>query len=852
MNTLASLRFTLKDIWIYLIHRWPHLKTTLHLWWLGGLGVILSLSLHLLNPYQPLQKPLSKVTLTGDVHHLSASKHFFWLYIKKANGCPQWEGKRLTLSDYRRPPLKEGARYRVVAKLRPPYFTKNPYEIGAKETGYRRHHLIASGSVKTRELIEEKPLSTLFPRLKKRFTHLILQSTSSLQSDTSGTISALLIGDSQHVQSKTWEAWRQSGIIHVMVVSGMHVTLLFGALWWLFRMGLRCLQKSPKLVHTFPRLLQGGQLKQITLLLALAGVQLYALIVGYESATARAALMLTSGVLASLFSRSLIPLSSLWFSLVVILALSAFSGDKVWLQPGFWLSYGAVLAIYLAISHNKESALSKRYPRLSALLLFLRIQLYITLLLTPLINLWTGGFTPLSPLINLIVIPLVEMLVLPVLFMGFGLSLLGLKSLGGGILTLTGRYTLEPLNHAISFIASHQNHLLHLKSLHIVPFFVVVLTIFGAFIGILYRKKPLGLAFLGLSYLLFLFPNLLNFQSPPPLSRYRLTVLDVGYGSAVLIETHKHSLLFGTALRRYTEDVVLPFLASRHISRLHHLYIPSKAKGDSGGLEALKDALQITAITSPKKCRLASSNIDGVNFQTLPLGESCALYLQDKEGASALLMGNLDARRFFAKNCRDSQVKKSCNLPRATWLLVPAGGYKKGLSKPLFAPVQPKRVLVSNTYTNHLRNPETARFYRDLGAEITLTGSSGAFVLESQKPFEIKESRNPPLDYTQKPHKKTQKNGEIPLKSSYLARTQSTEKSHTPLSETSEGKTFPINPPLALIDKGSRPPFFSFSDPSHLSTYEAFLWFVRVYTRLRAPRLPLIPAMNLPSLKANL
>ena len=154
---------------------------------------------------------------------------------------------------------------------------------------------------------------------------------------------------------------------------------------------------------------------------ALAGGMLaafcYALIAGLSIPTQRAVIMLSVLCAMLLIRRNHRPVDALGFALIAVLIADPLSV----LSAGFWFSFSAVAVIFIslrsdALPEAQEAASSKysfRWRVFSILKHWLRLQLLISLFLLPLSLFMFQQVSLISPVANLLLIPYVSFLVVP-------------------------------------------------------------------------------------------------------------------------------------------------------------------------------------------------------------------------------------------------------------------------------------------------------------------------------------------------------------------------------------------------------------------------------------------------------
>ena len=136
-----------------------------------------------------------------------------------------------------------------------------------------------------------------------------------------GLPSALLLGDRSGLSDSTRRDFSRAGVAHLLAISGLHVTLLFGLLEGL----LRLLRIS----------------KKLRAVVLAAGALGYLILLGFPPSATRATVMLGVTYLSYLLSTRADPLTSLGLAGALILAITPYSVA----DAGFWMSFLATLGL---------------------------------------------------------------------------------------------------------------------------------------------------------------------------------------------------------------------------------------------------------------------------------------------------------------------------------------------------------------------------------------------------------------------------------------------------------------------------------------------------------------------------
>lgn len=406
---------------------------------------------------------------------------------------------------------------------------------------------------------------------------------------TRGIYRAILIGDYSQVDEDTLEAFRGSGTMHILSVSGLHMAVigsfLYLSLYWLF-------SRSEWLLLRYP-------VRKIAAFLSLPVLVFYSLLAGMNTPVLRAVVMSGLVIVALCTDRRKSPSALLAFAALLILAI-----DPLQLfTASFQLSFTAVLAIlFLAPALHKiilpDS--SKPAPTLLRkigrwLVAGLLVSLVATLATAPITLFFFNRFSAVGIIANLVVEPLVCLCSLPAGFIAIALLSIAPQlsdlCLAAGSLGLTGAL------QAVRFFAALPGATFWLPA----PAVWQMLVYLAALFAITYhtagqsRSIVKGLPLLlGLFLLMIAVPRLLPPEKPDAL---QLTFFDVGQGSATLLRYSSGLNILidgggpahGTQSSSIGERVIAPLLWRENIARLDAIVITHPDADHYNGLDFIVD-----------------------------------------------------------------------------------------------------------------------------------------------------------------------------------------------------------------------------------------------------------------------
>jgi len=142
---------------------------------------------------------------------------------------------------------------------------------------------------------------------------------------------ALITGERSGIDPADAEAYRDSGLTHVLSISGLHLALAGGLFFWILRAALAAI---PWVALNYP-------IKKWAAVAALAGATFYLLISGAETPAVRSWIMLALMFTAILFDRPAITMRTVAIAATILLII----GPEDLLAPGFEMSFAAVTAL---------------------------------------------------------------------------------------------------------------------------------------------------------------------------------------------------------------------------------------------------------------------------------------------------------------------------------------------------------------------------------------------------------------------------------------------------------------------------------------------------------------------------
>ncbi len=612
--------------------------------------------------------------------------------------------KSIRVAWYGGPRVQGGERWRLAVNLKRPHGLVNPQSFDY-EAWLLAQRIGATGTIKAGQRLA--PASGLGSWRDGLRQHLL--TVPAFQRE--GAIAALVLGDGSGLSTGDWRLLQHTGTVHLMVISGQHIALLAGFLYGLVAL----LAKLGAWPARWPWL-------PCACALALSGALIYGVLAGFEVPVRRACVMVALVLLWRMRFRHLGAWWPLLLALIVVLLLEPLAS----LQPGFWLSFSAVAVLVLVF--GGRLGVWGWWRGLT------RAQWTMAIGLLPMMLILGLPVSSSGPLANLVAVPWVGMVVVPLALLGT--LLLPVPVVGEGLLWLAGG-ALHLLFELLGVIAEWLPAWLPSD----LPLWAWLLAAAGALLLLLPAGVPLRLP--GLALLL---PALLLPSKQLLDGRADVWVLDVGQGLAVLVRTREHALLYDAGPRfgdfDTGERIVLPSLRALNVRHLDLMLLSHADNDHAGGALAINAGMPVRRVISGEPQRLADAlgaeacesgqswQWNEVTFrlwqwQRASSGNQLSCVLQiEAEGERLLLTGDIDVQA--------ERALMQADFPLAShWLLAPHHGSRTSSSQAFIDAVAAQHVLITRSRHNAFGHPhpQVLERYRAAGVEVHDTALDGALHL---------------------------------------------------------------------------------------------------------------------------
>lgn len=532
---------------------------------------------------------------------------------------------------------------------------------------------------------------------------------------------ALLLGDTRDLGYEVDTSFKVSGIRHVVAVSGLHVSILFGLV---------------SLITFRKRVLTG--------LVGFSTLLLFAALAGFTPTITRSCLMFSLVLLAMLLDRDYDGPTALAFSVLVMLMLNPSTAS----DTGFQLSVASVAGIFLfcgpinrwllrRFSVSKDRKI--RFRLLRWVSGSAAVTLSATVMTAPLCAVYFGTVSLVGVLTNLLALWVIA-------FIFYGILLVCLlgsfwpagAAIAAWVVAWPIRYVLWVAGKlaAIPFAAVYTRS----------PYIVCWLTFGYLLLALFYfgRRNAKALICCGL---LGLCAAMLASWAEPRLDGTRMTVLDVGQGQCILLQSEGRSFLVdcGGDSDEDAADLAAETLLSQGIARLDGLILTHPDRDHAGAVPNLLTRVDTDLLILPPwpsdlpGCTSRTVVYGGDDLEYSSGGVKITVYSSHYRGDSN---ENSLCVLFESENCvilitgdrsalGEKSLLRSAQIPRVDILVAGHHGSKNATSQDLLSAVRPEIVCISAGRDNPYGHPapETLDRLQACGCTVFRTDLQGDILI---------------------------------------------------------------------------------------------------------------------------
>lgn len=687
--------------------------------------------------------------------------------IIEKGGTPQAVSGLIRLSIYgtRKERKSAGPQFgdeiRFFSRLRPIRNFANPggydYEAHMRYRGIFGSANTQAGKIKILPR-EDGGFTTRFFRraelLRNNFSSRVRALAGGNRLDAAAVLTALVTGKKENIPLRIKDHFARAGVSHLLAISGFHLSI-FALGFFLFLNAV--FSRIPLLAVT-------GYAKKAAGIMTLLPVAAYAVFTGFSPSTQRALAMVAAFMAALAFEKEKDGLNILCLAAVVILAFD----PPALFSISFQLSFAAVVFIIIGFTTVYEKKWMPKNFVFAWFWSIVLVTIFAGLGTLPLIARYFNMVSCIQVLANLVVVPLMGFICLPLGIAGFLLD--GMIWPGGASWVMYLAIELiEWCLELIRYVAGFPFAWVRVVTPKSVDLVLIYLFMAAVYLTVFIRKKAAFIfmavvvtaATLSLGYQLRLryFPGALN-----------ITVLDVGQGNAAIVRTPGgHAILIdgggfsGNSGFDTGRFILGPFLWAQRIISLDAVILTHPQADHMNGLVFILENFKVRKLirnrddndTEAFRALLAliqkqnipqyfpeekglSQVFDKVCLQVLPSPDQASAASLDLNSNSVVCRFSFgDFSMLFPGDIEQEReaalVDTKNSRLGATLLLAPHHGSRTSSSTIFLDKVKPQGVIISCGHKNRYGFPHSCilQKYRERGAAVFRTDLHGAISVTS-------------------------------------------------------------------------------------------------------------------------
>jgi competence protein ComEC len=624
--------------------------------------------------------------------------------------------------------FEQGDKVRLVVNMKKPHALAN-------EFGFNRQKWLASQNIVAVGSVKASPTNAILmshSSIRQNIVNRLLLDANKYNLKNTRWILALGLGERGLFTDEDWKLLQTSGTAHLFAISGLHlgiVSLLF------FNLTKACFFFAIKILG----LDHQPNIAPWAIIVSIPFCFFYAYLSGFQIPVIRSALAIVFIAYLMFYQLHWRPIAVIICLLMSFFLLFPLSIIGI----SFWFSFGAIFAILFFMW---------RFPRYDNSLwegakqaIFL--QLFLSLIMLPLVAFNFGMVSTVSALVNLIVMPVVSMLLVPLCLGLIVMVLLGIDAFMKALL-LSLDYCFEQLISFMRILSTLPNASMEVHKIPSIAWLMTLIVLLLMFLPFWPHRKKIIAALCIAIITQSMAHNAVE-------DGWSVRVFDIGQGLSVLVRQHNRFLLYDTGQSfisggNLAQSVIAPYFeAETHfisseshtkntVPSIDYLINSHMDNDHAGGNAFVFSRYNVTQWLTPAG---GCTSNDSFTWGDLSLqmlwpdktvsGEennhSCVIKISGKN-LSLLLTGDIEAaaERLILNKYAD------LGTLQADVLVAAHHGSKTSSTLSFVNAVSPKYVVISSKYLNRWQfpHPSVTANFKEVNAKVFNTAFDGEVVFE--------------------------------------------------------------------------------------------------------------------------
>ncbi len=656
-----------------------------------------------------------------------------------------------------------GDRVRFSARIRTPRNFNNPGRFDYCTYLTLKEILVTAYLNDGKEIVKtgETTLNPLLKQVEKYRSQIRAFLTTQLPSPKAGIAKALILGEKGEISKELRESFSAAGVAHILAISGLHIGII----------ALVCFFLIKNILKSSTRLILAIDISKVSALITLIPVIIYCFIAGHGIATTRATIMVITYLIAIIIGRQ----EDLWNTVALAAFLILIFSPSSLFDISFQLSFTSVIAILYLTPRLSAPLFQPQDPLepppgwwkkiVQRISLFFIVTISAMIGTAPLVTYYFHRISPWGILTNVIIIPLIGFLVVPLgLLASFSLFLFQ-------PLAIFIVHIMQPLITLSISIVELFNHLPYADYRTTTPTLLEMALFYFGIVFLINIKKSKKARY-GLALVLIVFFSNQGFwyyqNKLSPL--LRITSIDVGQGESTLVQFPKGATMLIDGGGFYDnsfdigEKVVAPLIWKKKIKHIDYLVLSHPQSDHLNGLVSIVKNFKTKEVwTNGERANTEifrefektiaekgikhliinrehpDRNINGVLIEYLhPPKPPYTINYHSRVNNHSLVirLTYKDINMLFTGDIYQEAERELINTTpnlKSTILKVPHHGSSTSSSLAFLKQVQPEIAIMNLGFKNifHLPSRKVLKRYQDQGCQIFRTDQDGAITIET-------------------------------------------------------------------------------------------------------------------------